>query len=49
MSWDWSPLYTGAMSTLSSVGIIVNSVVLAAWFAQRGSQATAGITSSAEG
>jgi hypothetical protein len=46
---DWSPLYTGAMSTSSSVGIIANNVVLTAWFAQRGSQAAAGVMSLAEG
>jgi hypothetical protein len=43
-----SPLYTGVISTSSNVGIIANSVVLAAWFAQRGSQAAVGVTSSAE-
>jgi hypothetical protein len=42
-------LCTRVMLTSSSVGIIANSVVLAAWFAQRGSQPAAGITSSAEG
>jgi hypothetical protein len=46
---DWSPLCTRAMSTLSSVGIIANSAVLAVWFMQRGSQAAAGVTSSAMG
>jgi hypothetical protein len=28
--WGWSPLYTRAMSMSSSVGIVVNSVVIAA-------------------
>jgi hypothetical protein len=36
------------MSTPSSVSIIANSIVLTAWFAQRGWQATADVTSSAE-
>jgi hypothetical protein len=45
---DWSPLCIGAMSTSSSVGIIANNAILAAWFTQRGSQAVAGITSTAE-
>jgi hypothetical protein len=49
MPRDWSPLYTRVMSTSSSVGIIANSVVLATWFTQRGSQPAAGITSSTEG
>jgi hypothetical protein len=48
MPQDWSPLCTGAMSMSSSVGIIANSDVLAAWFTKRGSQAAAGIMSSAE-
>jgi hypothetical protein len=33
----------------SSVGIIANNAVLTAWFAQRGSQAAAGVMSLAEG
>jgi hypothetical protein len=37
------------MSTSFNVGIIANSVVLAAWFAQRGSQPAAGVMSSDEG
>jgi hypothetical protein len=47
--WDWSPLCTRAMPTSSSVGIIANSIVLTAWFAQSDSQPVVGITSSAEG
>jgi hypothetical protein len=44
----WSPLCTGAMLTSSSVGIVANSAVLTAWFAQMGSQTVAGTRSSAE-
>jgi hypothetical protein len=36
------------MSTLSSMGIVANSVVLTAWFVQMGSQTAAGTMSSAE-
>jgi hypothetical protein len=49
MPQDWSPLCTGVMSTSSSVGIIANSDVLAAWFAQRCSQPAASIMSLADG
>jgi hypothetical protein len=45
---EWSPLYTGAMSTSSSVGIVANIAVLTAWFTQMGSQTAAGTTSSVE-
>jgi hypothetical protein len=46
--WDWSPLFTRAMSTSSSVGIIANSAVLTAWFVKMGLQTVARTMSSAE-
>jgi hypothetical protein len=46
--WDWSPLCTRVMSTSSNVGIVANSAVLAAWFAQMGLQTAAGTMSLAE-
>jgi hypothetical protein len=42
MPRDWSPLYTGVMSTSSSVGIVASNAILVVWFAQMGSQTAAG-------